>query len=172
MYGHMPYGLKDIKLTNIGGTTQVDLPAAQTLEFNERIVSGELKGDDTLKAVVAHSEAVEWTLSNGGISLEAYALMTGRTAATSGTTPNETTTLTGEGGEHFPYFKIYGKSVGEASTDDIHVKLWKAKLTSISGTFQNEQFFITSCSGIAVDDGSNGIFDIVQNETEADLPAS
>jgi len=170
-YGDKPFGLRDVKLTNMAGTTQVDLPAARTLQFTERIRSGELTGDDALKAVVALAEAVEWKLEAGGISLEAYALMTGRTATETGSTPNLVTTLTGSAADTFPYFKIYGKSIGDG-VDDVHVKLWKCKLTAIEGSFGEGAFFVKSASGVGMDDGSNGIWDIVQNETAADLPAA
>lgn len=167
-----PFGMNDIKLTNLGGTTQVDLPASRKLMFKERVKSGEFPGDDQLQGVITISEAAEWELEAGGISLEAYALITGRTVTTSGTSPDEVKTLTGSGAERFPYFKVYGKSLGDGD-DDVHVKLFKAKLTeALEGTFQNGEFFVTSCKGIAVDDGVNGVFDIVINETATDLPAT
>lgn len=171
-FGDKPFGLNDVKLTSIDGGTQVDLPASRQLSWSERLRTGEMTGDDSLLAVVAISEAVEWSLESGGISLEAYALMTGRTASSAGTSPSQTVTLTGDAAEYYPYFKIYGKSVGDDSTDDIHVKLFKAKLQSIEGRFQEGEFFVTSCSGIAVDDGANGIYEFVQNETAAALPTS
>jgi hypothetical protein len=171
-YGDKPFGLRDVKFTDITGSTQVDLPVARTLSLKERLRTGELSGDDQLQAVVAFSEAVEWSLEEGGISLEAYALITGRTVSTAGSSPSETTTLTVDGAETFPYFKIYGKSIGDGD-DDVHVKLFKAKVTGgLEGTLQDGSFFVTKCSGIAVDDGVNGIMDIVQNETADDLPAT
>lgn len=170
-YGQRPFGLRNVKLTNMEGTEQVALPAAQTLSFNERVKSGELSGDDKTIAVVAFSDAIEWSLENGGISLEAYALMTGRSVTEDGTTPDQTKTMKGQGGlEVFPYFKIYGKSVGD-STDDVHVKIFKAKLTNIQGQLGDNNFWVTQASGIAIDDGENGLFDIVQNETASDLPS-
>lgn len=171
-FGDKPFGLRDVKLTSIDGATQVDLPNSQTMRFSEVLTSGELRGDDATRSIVAYTDKVEWELSAGGISLEAYALMTGRSLATAGTTPNQTKTLTASAGDVFPYFKIYGKSVGDGA-DDIHVKIWKAKLMQpIEGTYQDGEFLVTSCSGVAIDDGSNGIFDIVQNETAANLPTS
>lgn len=172
-YGDKPFGLRDVKLTNLAGTTQVDLPVGRILSFKERVKSGELSGDDQIAAVVAMSEAVEWSLEAGGISLEAYALMTGRSVATAGSSPNETTTLTGDSQEAFPYFKIYGKSVSEDATSDIHCLIFKAKIMEApEGQFQDAEFFVTKCSGIGIDDGTNGVFDFVQNETSAALPAS
>lgn len=169
-YGQRPFGLRDIKL--VAGSTQVDLPAARTLRFNERVKSGELSGDDKTMAVVAFSDAIEWEMEAGGISLAAYALMTGRTVTETGTAPNQKRTLKGQGGlEVFPYFKIYGKSVGDGA-DDIHVKIFKAKLTNIQGQLGDGEFWVTQASGVAIDDGTNGLFEIVQNETATNLPTT
>lgn len=166
------FGLRDIKITNIGGTTQVDLPNAMTLTVKERVVSGELHGDDAVQAIVSFSDAVEWELEAGGISLEAYAMMTGRSVALTGTTPNQVNTLTVNAGDTYPYFKIYGKSMGDG-TDDIHVKINKAKLTAaIEGQFKDGEFYVTKCSGVAVDPGATSTLDIIQNETATTLPTS
>lgn len=171
-YGNTPFGLRDLKITNIGGTTQVDLPKAMTLSFKEMLTTGTLRGDDTIQSVVSITDGAEWELEAGGIDLLAYGLMTGRTVTVAGTTPNETSTLTGSGGDVMPYFKIYGKSVGDGA-DDIHVKLFKCKLTSpIEGSFQDAQFFVTKATGIAIDDGTNGVYDLVQNETATTLPTA
>jgi hypothetical protein len=170
-YGEKPFGIRDIKLTPIESGSQVDLPNERTLSFRERLVNGELRGAGKTVAVVAEVDAVEFELEAGGISLEAYALMSGRTATPSGSTPNRTNTLSGAGAERYPYFKIYGKSLGDGD-DDIHVKLRKCKLTGgIEGRLQDGEFWVTNCSGVCIDDGT-GIWDIVQNETAADLPAS
>lgn len=171
-WGRKPFGLRDIKLTSIDGSTQVDLPNAQTLRFSERLTSGELRGDDVTVSVVAYTDALEWELSAGGISLQAYALMTGRNVASSGSTPNQIQSMTGAAGDVFPWFKIYGKSHADGD-DDIHVLIYKAKLMQpIEGTYQDGEFLVTSCSGMAIDDGSNGLFKIIQNETAAALPTS
>jgi len=172
-YGEKPFGIYDIKLTNIAGTTQVDLPYAQTMQFTERLVSGELRGDGKTVAVVSEVDALEASLEAGGISLEAYALMTGRTATESGTTPTRTNTLTGSGAERFPYFKIYGKSLADGD-DDVHIKLFKCKLTNgLEGALGDGEFMMSNVGSIiCIDDGSNGVWDIVQNETADDLPAT
>ena len=167
-----PFGIRDIKITNIAGTTQVDLPNAQTLTFTERLTQGEMRGDDATQAVVAFTDALEWELESGGISLEAYALMTGRTIVLSGITPAQVNTLSANAGDVYPYFKIYGKSQGDEA-GDIHVKINKAKLTgALEGEFKDGEFFVTKCSGIAVDPGTGALYEIVQNETSAALPAT
>lgn len=171
-YGDKPFGIRDVKLTDITGVTQVDLPASRTLSLSMRTRSGELTGDDSLLSVVGILEGVEWSLEAGGISLEAWALITGATVVVTSTTPTEVSTLQLDAGQNFPYIKVYGKAVGDISTDDIHIKMSKCKITSLEGSFGEGEFFVTSCSGLAVDDGSNGIIEIVQNETAAALPAS
>jgi hypothetical protein len=171
-YGNKLFGLRDVKLTNIGGTVQSDLPAGRTLLMRLRLRTGELSGDDSLVAIASFIDAVEWSLEAGGIDIDAYEIMMGLTAVEAGTTPNRTNTLEIHAGAKMPYFKIYGKSLGDGD-DDVHVKFWKAKLTSpLEGTFQDAQFFMTGAAGIAIDDGTNGILDIVQNETAANLPTS
>lgn len=172
-YGEKPFGINDIKLTNIAGSTQVDLPNERTLTFSENVVTGSMRGSGKTVAVVTELDYVEASLEAGGISLEAFALMTGRTASESGTTPSRVNTLTGSGAERYPYFKIYGKSLGD-STDDIHVKLFKCKLTAgLEGQFADGEFFLTNIGSIiCIDDGTNGVYDLVQNETADDLPAT
>jgi hypothetical protein len=173
-YGDKPWALVDVKLTNMAGDVQVDLPVGRKLSFKERLVNAELRGDGATVAVGAMPDAVEWSLEAGGISLEAYALMSGRTVVESGTTPSRTLTLAGRAGPSYayPYFKIYGKSLGDGD-DDVHCKILKAKATDgISGDFGDGEFLVTSCGGIAIDDGTTGVFEFVQNETAADLPAT
>jgi hypothetical protein len=166
------FGLRDIKLTPISGVGQVDLPHAMTLTVKERVISGEMHGDDAVQAIVAFSDAVEWELEAGGISLEAYVLMTGRSVALTGTGSSEVNTVSVNAGDVYPYFKIYGQSMGDG-TDDIHVKLNKAKLTAaIEGQFKDGEFYVTKCSGVAIDPGATPTMEIVQNETATTLPTS
>jgi len=173
IYGQRPFGLRDIKLTDIAGANQVDLPVAQKLGFKEKLTTGELRGDDSLKELLSQTDSLEFALEAGGISVEAWALMTGRTVNESGTTPNRVSTYNISAGDCYPYFKIYGKAVGPDCNEDTHVLLYKCKLTApLEGEFAEGSFFVTSCSGMALDDGTNGIADIVLHETAANLPAT
>lgn len=167
-YGDKPYGLNDVKLYDDDGTNEVDLPVSATLKFTPRVGSGELYGDDGLQAVAGSVEALEWELEAGGISLEAWAKLSGLSVTEAGTTPNRTMTLDVDSGQNMPYIRIAGKSLGDEA-DDVHVYLYKAKCLSIEGQFAGKTFFVTKCSGIAVTDGTNGIFKVLQNETAAAL---
>ena len=168
-----PFGLNQVRITNTAGDTQAILDASQTLSFAERVVSAELMGSDQIVSVSSRSVGVEWSLEEGGIPLQAYAIMTGRTLVSSGTTPGIVYTLSGAGAECFPYFKIYGKALGEGCTEDIHCKILKAKITgNIEGEFSEGEFLVTSCSGIGVNDSTGYAFHFVSHETAEDLPSS
>lgn len=172
-YGNMPFGLNQVKIKSRATVpVLVTLEAAQTMNFVPRMLTGELKGNDKLVALASMVEALEWSLTEGSIPLAALAIMTGWTATESGSTPNRTNTLTARSETEMPYFTIYGKALGQAG-DDTHVKIFKAKITgNIEGAFEYGVFKITSMSGIAVEDTTDGLFDIVQNETAAALPTS
>ena len=167
-YGDKPYGLNDVKLYDDDGTNEVDLPVSTTLKFTPRVGSSELYGDDGVQSVAGMVEALEWELEAGGISLEAWAKLTGLSASEAGTTPNRTMSLTVDAGQNMPYIRIAGKSLGDGD-DDVHVYLYKVKCLKIEGQFAGKSFFVTSCSGIAVTDGSNGIYKVLQNETATAL---
>lgn len=168
--GDKPFGLNDLKVTNLAGDTQVDLPSARVFGFKPVFTTAELTGDDRIVSVASRMAKIEWELEAGGIDLDALAIITGWTVSSSGSTPNQQEELQFDGGDCNPYFKIYGKALGDICTDDIHVLLWKAKLLDMDGRLEDGQFFITKCSGVAVDDGTHGCMEIIQHETAATLP--
>ncbi len=167
--GEKPFGLNDLKVTDLPATTQQDLPQAMTLEFTPRFQTGELLGDDSMAAVVSRLIALDWSLSAGGLDLDAAAIMLGYTVASSGSTPNQQDTLDLDA-DCMPYFQIYGKALGDDCKDDLHALIYKAKVTSWSGKLENGAFLITECSGVAIDDGSHGVIRLIQHETAAAVP--
>lgn len=171
-FGDKPFGLRQVRIV-VGGT-YVDLPAAMTLKFKETTTSGTLRGNDKRIAIVSFADGAEWELEAGGISLEAYAKLTGRTVTTSGTTPSQKITLNGKAGDVFPYFKVYGKAMGP-SADDTWVTIFNCKIDGdgLDGEFKDGAFFITKCKGTAIDLGDgNGVWTVTQNETAATLPTT
>ena len=164
-----PFGLNQIIVENMAGTERVSLPAALELGFEEMVVSGEFYGNDELQGVVTQPIGLKGTFKQGGYPLAALSLMTGHDYAVSGVTPNQVATLQGDSST-YPYFKIYGKSLGDEG-DDVHVKIFKAKLTSSpKGTFKRAEFFMleTEFTGVKV---SGKAYDVVANETATALPA-
>jgi hypothetical protein len=168
--GDKPFGINDIQIADSAGETQADLPAARVLAFNPRIISAELSGDDQIKAVASRLQAVDWELEAGGVDLDVVAIMSGYTVGSSGTTPNQSEWIQWDGGQCFPYFQIFGKALGVDCDDDFHVYIYKAKITEWEGRLQDGQFYISRCRGMAIDDGTNGVMRIVQQETATDLP--
>lgn len=163
------YGLRQIKLTSYDDTpVEVMLPAARTLSFSESFTEAELEGDDKVVAAVAFPKSVEWEMEAGGITLEALAVMTGETVTLTGTTPDQVETMKRNAGTASPYFKIEGRSIGD-SGDDILVTIPKAKLSSFDGNLEFETFTLSSCSGKAIDDGTNGLYSVAKRETAAAL---
>lgn len=165
------YGLRDIKLTNIAGSTQVDLPAAQELSWSESVVNDTLRGDDVKKSIISFVDGGEFSFKSGGISLEAYAILTGETITSTGTTPSRTDTLVRTGGQAYPYFKIYGNALGE-NAEGIHVLLHKCKLTKLEGKLGDKEFFITDAAGEFVEDDSGDLYTIIKLETNTAVPAT
>ena len=166
-----PFGLRQITLVPLPSGTAVVLPAAQTLSFKESLTSGELRGDDATQAVAAYLDEVEWTIEAGGLSFDAIKVLTGRTIAATGTTPNQKNTILARAGDTYPYFKIYGKVINDDGSD-IHCLIYKAKLTDgLEGEWKDGEFFIQSGSGIAVDNGTK-LYELIHNETATTVPAS
>lgn len=170
--GDKPFGLNDVKVTDITGATQVDLPSAQVFGFKPVMTSAEMTGDDKVVAVASRMSKAEWDLEAGGIDLDALAIITGWSVTSSGSTPSQQDSFQMDGGDCMPWFKIYGKALGDDCTDDIHVFLDKCKVTEMEGKLQDGEFYITRCSGVAIDDGTNGVLRIIQHETAATLPTS
>jgi hypothetical protein len=169
-YGDTVYGLNQIKIVPATGSA-VDLLAAQELEYEEDTENAELKGNDQIVASRTFMKAIKWKMKGGGLSLEAYSALTGRTPVTSGTGPTEVITVTLRGGDAFPYVKIYGKAIG--STDDLHVKFNKCVLQKINAVqLKNGAFNEFTCEGIAISDGTGVVGTVVQNKTATTLPTT
>lgn len=170
--GDKPFGLNDVKVTDSSGSTQADLPTARVLGFKPVFTTNELRGDDQLVAVASRLSHAEWELESGGLDLDALAVITGWTVTSSGTSPNQVDELQFDGGDCNPWFKVYGKALGDVCTDDLHVLLPKCKLQDLDGRLEDGEFFLTKCTGVAVDNGSDGVFKLVQHETAEALPTS
>jgi hypothetical protein len=161
-----PFGLREVVFMSLDSLVAESLPASRTLSFMERVMSAEFTGDDELQGVVTIPIGCEGELEAGGISLEAYSLITGHTL-----TPGVgLDTLEGDASS-FPYFQIFGKSVDDEG-GDIHCKILKAKLTeALQGEFKYGEFFVNKMKFVGVK-LSGKAFEFVANEVEDDLPVA
>lgn len=171
----LPYGIRDIKISpmNSDGSygTAVDLPASRTLGFAEAEEFETLRGDDRDVAIHGKGPKVDFSLEAGGISLEAWQVMTGGTLSELGSTPNQTKALLKKTTDSRPYFKVEGQSINDVD-GDTHVVIYKCKLTAnLEGEFADGGFFITSCSGQGIGDSSDNLYEITWNETTSAITA-
>src|SRR6202000_3209388 len=109
----LPYGLRDVKVATLDSAgvkgTLVDLPAGQSLEFQESTSSQQLRGDDDIVAQRVTIDSVSWTLESGGISFEAYTVVAGGAITSTGTTPNIKKSWTRMGTDAYPDFFLEGQ---------------------------------------------------------------
>lgn len=176
----LPFGLRDIRLTPFTTPaataygTAVDLPYARTLSFAEVEEFEELRGDDRLVAVHGAGANVEWELESGGISLAAWAVLSGGSAIETGVTPNIKITYDKLVTTEKPYFKIEGQVISD-SGGDVHCIIYKAKVNdSLEGEFTDGSFFLTAASGLGlastVAADLNKVYTFVQNESAVAIP--
>jgi hypothetical protein len=170
----LPYGLRDVKVATLDNAgvkgTLVDLPAAQSLEFQESTNAQVLRGDDDNVAQRVTIDSVEWTLESGGISFEAYVVIAGGAITSTGTTPNIKKSWTRLGTDSYPDFFMEGQAMSESGGDH-HIVFYRSKATQISGTLQDQDFWVSHAEGNAIstltvaDVGK--VWAMVANETAA-----
>lgn len=166
----LPFGLRDVRIypLNAAGTrgTGVDLPVAKTFSFKETASSAELKGDDIVQGIHTFDPMIDWELEAGGISLEAYAVLTGGTVTATGTTPAQIKKFSKLTTDQRPYFDVEGQAISD-SGGDMHCVVYHCKVSGdLDGKFENGAFFMTKCTGKAIGDpATSKLYDFVQNET-------
>jgi len=149
----LPYGLRDVKVATLDNAgvknTLVDLPNAQTFEFQESTESQELRGDDTVVATRVTVSGVEWTLEAGGISFEAMVVIAGGTVSSTGVTPNVVKSWVRMGTDAYPDFYVSGLAMSESGGDHV-VKIHRAKATQISGSMTDQEFWVSHAEGTGI----------------------
>lgn len=147
----LPYGLRRVMLTPYTDQTctalgsPVRLPVAQTLSFKESEDFNDLQGDDETVATHGSGPTVSWELDAGGISLEAWAVITGGTVGTINTMKKY---LKKSINVQRPYFKIEGQAISD-SGGDIHCEIFRAKMNDdMEGEFGYGEFVVTKCQGV------------------------
>jgi hypothetical protein len=161
------FGLNEIIVVSRDGLTQAALPSARTLEFEEEVVTGDSTGDDQISAIATIPVGIKGKIEKGGISLEAYAVMTGHSFEATGDTPNQVGTFNADS-DRYPYFQVFGRSLGDEG-DDVHIWLKKVKLTTgLKGSFKYGEFLTSEMEfrGIKVDGSA---FEVVSNETAEEI---
>lgn len=166
-YGNFPFGIRQIALYGADGTGKVLLPAAMMLHVTPLLETARFEAGGRLVGASSIVAGAEWELEAGGISLEALAKLTGGNAATLGTTPSRTLTLSQAAGAQMPYLRIAGRAVA-ADGGDVIARLYRCKVEALEGTFRAGEFWVSYAKGVAVSNGSL-VYEFVQQETAAAL---
>ena len=149
----LPYGLRDVKVATLDNAgvkgALVDLPNAQTFEFQESTSSQTLRGDDSVVATRVTVDNVEWTIESGGISFEAYTVIAGGTVSSSGVTPNVVKSWVRMGTDSYPDFYVSGLAMSESGGDHV-IQIHRAKATQISGTMADGEFWVSHAEGTGI----------------------
>jgi hypothetical protein len=184
----LPYGLRDVKVIPYPdlsatefGTTLVDLPYVQTFEFTEAEEYTDLRGDDRLITSHGQGPQVDWTLTAGGMSMEAYVVINGGNIYEDGVTPDITKRYRKLVTDQRPFFTVIGQSISD-SGGDVHGIVYRARSTGdLAGTFGDGEFYIPSASGIgyackvegllAEEEILDAVYDFAQHEQIMDIVA-
>jgi hypothetical protein len=169
----LPFGLREVWVTPINndGTfgAAVQLPAAQKLTFSETEDYVELRGDDRSQTKRGKGPVGTFSFSKGGISIDAWKVITGGSVSTSGISPNATKRFNKKTTDVRPHFKAEGRSISE-SGGDVHLVYWDCLADgNIQGSMEEGAFWITELSGTAFGSKHVGdedsLYDLVENET-------
>lgn len=172
-----PFGLSDVKIypfLDQDGTQLADegfdLPAAQTFSFADTEDFTPLRGDDVQLAEHGNGATVNWSLEAGGISLQAWAILTGGQIIEAGVAPNRTITLRKCSDDVRPYFQVRGLAMNDNGGDTVGV-VYRGKCNGdISGQFGDGAFFVTSADGIGLPiPGTKLLYDFIQHESRTFL---
>ncbi len=165
--GNYPFGIRQIALYNADGSGKVLLPAAMMMHVTPLLETARFEANGQLVGASSLVAGAEWELEAGGLSLEAFAKLTGGSAAAAGTTPNRTLTLGQDAGAAMPYLRITGRAVS-ADGGDVYVSLYRCKLEALEGTLRDAEYWVSYAKGVAVSNGSL-VYEFVQRETGAAL---
>ncbi|MCL5291277.1 MAG: phage tail protein [Actinobacteria bacterium] len=106
----------------------VDVPGILKIGLKPEVVKKVLNGDNQILDVWSKVTSIKLTVEHSKLSLDVLAIFMGGTAATAGTTPNQTATYDLLATDRPGYFKIEGKAdYVEDGVGDAHVLLHKVK---------------------------------------------
>lgn len=149
--------------------TSVDVPGIREIGATKVIDHRTLDGDNKRLAAESRVRAVDLSVKNAKVSLDALAVILGGAVAGSGVTPNQKQTYTLLGADKSPYFKLEGQSKSTTGDSgdvaDAHVVWYKCKVTG--GEYAiGEDYAIVSFAATAIPTVKDDkIEEIVFNET-------
>lgn len=174
----LPFGLRQLKLTPLdaaGAPVTASaklLPASRTFSFKEVEDFTDLTGDDRTIASHGSGPHTEWSLEGGGISAEIWAILSGATIVSSGTTPAAIKTTGKLVSQARPYFQVEGRALND-NGGDFHMVVYRCKADGdLSAEFNGGDFTLTAADGKGYGNLTDDkLYDFVHNETAVPITA-
>jgi hypothetical protein len=177
----LPFGLRDVKIALLDAAglpgTLVDLPNSQTFEFTDTEEFKELRGDDRLVAKRGSGSTVDWSLEAGGISFEAYVILSGSALTAGGVSPAAYKKVRKLASSNRSYFWVEGQSMSD-SGGDFHCILPRCIADdSLEGQLSDGEFWMTKGKGKGLASLSTDVklvdlvYEFTQNETALPIAA-
>jgi hypothetical protein len=131
----IPYGIEDMKVYVLDSAdapgSAVDVPGIRGFTYTEESDSDEWEGDNSIIAVARQPTSLTGTVELGIIKSTVFAAFIGGTASTSGTTPNQITTLESAADKGTRYVQIVGQAPDKQTNGSAYrVTVYKAQVTS------------------------------------------
>lgn len=175
----LPYGVRDCKITqyaDTGGTvlgsTSVDLPYMQHLNFTEAEEFTELRGDDRLITTRGKGSQVSGDIEAGGLSVAVWSIITGGSVISTGLTPNRIIEIQKRSTTARPFWRADGKIISD-SGGDVLVRIYRCRANGdIQANFQDGDFQTSQIAFVGLpllDDSNDLIYSIFRRETSMSL---
>jgi hypothetical protein len=175
----LPYGVRDCKITQYAdsggtalGTTSVDVPIMQHLNFTEAEEFTELRGDDRVITTRGKGSQVNGDIESGGLPIAVWAVITGGSVIATGTTPNRLIELQKRATTARPFWRVDGKIISD-SGGDVLVRIYRCRANGdIQANFQDGDFQTSQIAFVGLplmDDTNDLIYSIFRRETSTSI---
>jgi hypothetical protein len=115
---------------------------------------------------------VNWDLEAGGISIAAWAVITGGSVIERGLAPNREVELQKRSTQARPYFRIDGKIISD-SGGDVLVRIYRCRANGdITANFTDGEFQTSQIAGVGLpllDDTNDLLYSIFRRESTSDI---
>ena len=175
----LPYGVRDCKITQYAdsggtalGTTSVDVPIMQHLNFTEAEEFTELRGDDRVITTRGKGSEVHGDIESGGLPIGVWAVITGGSVVSTGLSPNRIIELQKRATTARPFWRVDGKIISD-SGGDVLVRIYRCRANGdIQANFQDGDFQTSQIAFVGLplmDDTNDLIYSIFRRETSTNL---
>jgi hypothetical protein len=148
----------------------VDVAGARNLEWSTEADTDQIEGDDVILGVSVSAKRGSGSMQYAKQNLTALAAMLGLTATTSGTTPNQITTLDEPGDANQTYIEIRAQALSvDKSGSAFEVNIHKAKVSGTQESLEVNAWSIPNISFEFLEDADGDFITRKMMETRAAL---